>query len=52
MQEHAVQRAAAARGDVIAKWYSEKRSGTVLARPELDRVRADARAGRIAKLYV
>src|SRR5713101_4243967 len=51
MQQHAVQRAAAARGDVVGKWYSEKRSGKVLARPELDRLRADARAGTVGKLY-
>src|SRR5439155_22179096 len=48
----AVERAAKARGDVINDWRSEKRSGKLLARPELDRVRADVRAGKIAKLYV
>jgi hypothetical protein len=41
----------AARGDVVGKWYSEKRSGKVLARPELDRLRADARTGKVGKLY-
>lgn len=52
MQRAAVERAAAARGDTVATWYGEKRSGRVLARPELDRLRADARAGTIRRLYV
>jgi DNA invertase Pin-like site-specific DNA recombinase len=51
-QRSAIERAAAARGDVITAWRSEKRSGKVLARPELDQLRADARAGLIRKLYV
>lgn len=51
-QRHAIERAAKARGDDIKAWHSEKRSGKVLARPELDQVRADARAGLISKLYV
>ena len=50
-QRAAIERAAAARGDTITTWYAEKRSGKVLARPELDRVRADARAGLINRLY-
>lgn len=32
--------------------YAEKLSGKTLARPELDRLRADARAGKIRRLYV
>jgi DNA invertase Pin-like site-specific DNA recombinase len=52
MQRGAIERAAGARGDAIATWYAEKRSGKVLARPELDRLRADARAGLIQRLYL
>jgi len=52
MQKAAVERAAAARGDTIEVWYTEKRSGKMLARPELDRLRADARAGRVERVYL
>jgi DNA invertase Pin-like site-specific DNA recombinase len=52
MQRAAIEKLAAARGDTIDAWYSEKRTGKVLARPELDRLRADVRAGRIQKLYL
>lgn len=52
MQRAAIERAAAARGDVVTRWYAEKRSAKVLARPELDRLRADARAGHIKRLYM
>jgi DNA invertase Pin-like site-specific DNA recombinase len=51
-QKSAIERAATARGDTIAEWRSEKRSGKTLTRPELDRVRADARGGHVRKLYV
>jgi len=51
-QRAAIERAAAARGDTIVAWYAEKRSGKLLARPELDRLRADARAGKLKRLYV
>jgi DNA invertase Pin-like site-specific DNA recombinase len=51
-QRAAIERTAASRGDIITTWYSEKRSGKVLARPELDRLRADARNGKVEKLYV
>lgn len=51
-QKSAIERAATARGDTITDWRSEKRSGKTLARPELGRVRADARAGHVRKLYV
>jgi len=51
-QRSAIERAAKARGDSITEWRSEKRSGKLLARPELDLVRADVRAGRISKLYL
>jgi DNA invertase Pin-like site-specific DNA recombinase len=52
MQKSAIERAAAGRGDTIQTWYAEKRTGRALARPELDRLRAEVRARRIAKLYV
>ncbi len=52
LQHGAVQRAAAARGDEIAEVYQEKRTATEFARPELDRLRAEVRAGRIKRLYV
>ena len=56
-QDHATQRAAiertaSARGDTIAHWYAEKKSARTMAREELQRVRADARAGLIGRLYV
>ncbi len=52
MQRASIERAATARGEAIMDWYAEKRSGKALARPELDRLRADARGGAVAKLYV
>lgn len=52
MQRLAVERAAGARGDGVVATYAEKRSGRSIARPELDRLRADARAGLIRRLYV
>jgi DNA invertase Pin-like site-specific DNA recombinase len=52
MQLHALQRAAKARGDKIAHVYEEKKSSRVKDRKELARLRADARAGEISKLYV
>jgi DNA invertase Pin-like site-specific DNA recombinase len=52
MQRSAVERVASARGDHIEAWYSEKRSARTIKRPELDRLRGDARAGLIKKLYV
>jgi len=51
-QRSAIERAATARGDTITDWRAEKRSGKTLARPELDRLRADARAGHVRRLYV
>ena len=51
-QRSAIQKAAAGRGDAVSEWFAEKRSGKVLARPELDRLRALVRAGRIKKLYL
>jgi DNA invertase Pin-like site-specific DNA recombinase len=53
-QRRAIAKAATARGDTIAttRWYSEKRSGSGLKRPELDRLRADVQAGEVRKVYV
>jgi DNA invertase Pin-like site-specific DNA recombinase len=51
-QAAAIERAAQARGDTIEATYSEKRSGKSLARPELQRLLADARAGKVRRLYV
>jgi DNA invertase Pin-like site-specific DNA recombinase len=52
MQRAAIEKLATARGDAIETWYFEKRTGKVLARPELQRLRADVRAGRIQRLYL
>jgi DNA invertase Pin-like site-specific DNA recombinase len=52
MQRHAIERAAQARGDKIRTWYSDKMTGGVLVRPGLDRLRADARAGLLRRLYL
>jgi DNA invertase Pin-like site-specific DNA recombinase len=52
MQKVAIEKAAAARGDEIEDWYSEKRSAKLLARPELERLRAAVRARRVKRLYV
>jgi DNA invertase Pin-like site-specific DNA recombinase len=51
-QRSAIEHAAAARGDQIDSWYSEKQSGKTLLRPELDRMRRAIREGHIRKLYV
>ena len=58
-QDHATQRAAierfaAARGDTIDDWRAEKKSAKTMAREELQRLLADARAGRLRgqRLYL
>jgi len=51
-QRSAIERAAAARGDEIGAWYAEKKSGKTIERDELVRLRADARAGLVRRLYV
>lgn len=53
-QKSAIDKAADLRGDSITKWYSEKKSAKTIKRRELDRLRADARAGRLRglRLYV
>jgi|GEM_PF-1214060 len=51
-QRAAIERAVRARGDRITVWYTEKRSARTTDRPELNRLRADARAGLVSKLYL
>ena len=51
-QVDALKRAAAARGDEIAQWFSEKLTAGKLDRPELAKVREAARRGELSKLYV
>ncbi len=56
-QDHKSQRAelervAKARGDTIARWYAEKMSGASSARPALEQLRQDARAGKVRRVYV
>ncbi len=51
MQRHAIEQEAARRGDTVTAWYSEKRSAKTAQRPELDRLRADIRAGAVRKVY-
>lgn len=52
MQKAAIEKAAGARGDEIVRWYSDKMSGGTMDRPGLEKLRAEARAGEHAKLYV
>ncbi len=52
MQRLAIERAVAARGSAIDYWYEEKASGRTVDRPELKRLRGDARHGRIRTLYL
>ena len=51
MQRLAIEKAAAERGDTIGAWYSEKRSAKAMARPEMDRLRSDIRAGKVQRVY-
>lgn len=51
-QRAAVERAAGARGETVARWYSEKQSARTLARPALDQLRADARAGLVGTVWL
>lgn len=52
LQRAAIERAAAARGDRIVAWYAEKESAKTIQRPELLRLRANARAGHVGRLYL
>jgi DNA invertase Pin-like site-specific DNA recombinase len=53
-QRSAIERAAAARGDIIAAWYAEKKSARTMDREELRRLLAQVRAGglRGQRLYL
>jgi DNA invertase Pin-like site-specific DNA recombinase len=53
-QKSAIERAAAARGDVIDTWYAEKRSARTMDRDELRRLLARASAGQLRgrRLYL
>jgi DNA invertase Pin-like site-specific DNA recombinase len=51
-QKAELERVAKARGDVITRWYAEKMSAKTTARPVLDALRGDARAGKIHRVYV
>jgi DNA invertase Pin-like site-specific DNA recombinase len=51
-QRDAIARLASVRGHEIAEWYAEKASGKTMARPELDRLRRDARRGELERIYV
>lgn len=54
LQRDAVTRAAAARGDRIPKrfWFEEKKTGSTLERPVLQRLRTAVRAGVVGRVYV
>jgi DNA invertase Pin-like site-specific DNA recombinase len=52
LQREAISRAAAARGQPVDVWFSEKRSGKASLRPELDAVRDLARRGELELLWV
>ena len=52
LQRSAIAKACDARGDRVVTWWQEKRTGKRLQRPELDAVRAAARAGDLRRLYV
>jgi len=52
MQRAAIEAEAARRGDAVGAWYAEKLSGKTVDRPELNRLRADVAARRVARLYV
>jgi DNA invertase Pin-like site-specific DNA recombinase len=54
LQRREIVRAAAARGDQIAKllWFEEKASGRSIEREALKKLRAAVRAGKVRRLYV
>ncbi len=52
MQRAAIEKMASTRGDCIETWFAEKASGKALARPELERLRREVRAGRVGKLFL
>lgn len=52
MQRDAIARVAEARGDAIAQWYADTRTGATLQRSDLDELRRSVRDGRYTRLYV
>jgi len=48
MQTAAIEKAAAARGDTITRWFSEKKSAKSIDREELTRLRGEVRSGRLS----
>ena len=51
-QRAAIERAAAARGECIERWFAEKQSGSKLDRPALAELRELVRRGEVTRLYV
>jgi DNA invertase Pin-like site-specific DNA recombinase len=51
-QRHALEQAARARGETIARWFIEKASARTLERPELTALRAAVRLGQVRRLFV
>jgi DNA invertase Pin-like site-specific DNA recombinase len=51
-QKSAIAQAARARGHAIGRWYSDTRTGAIVARPALDELRSHARRGKLRRLYV
>lgn len=51
-QRASIERAAAARGDVLERWFHEKRSAATVQRPALSELRAAVRAGEVRRCYV
>lgn len=52
LQRETIERAAAARGERIDLWVTEKASGKRIDRPELDSLRVLARRGELSALWV
>lgn len=51
-QRAAIEQAASARGVTISTWYAETASARTISRPELERLRADARRGLVKRLFL
>ncbi len=51
-QRSAIEEAAGARGDEIATWYTDTRAGRSAKRPQLERLRKDARTGKLGTIYL
>ncbi len=50
-QKNAIERAASARGITIDHWYCEKKKSDMQDRPELTRLRADVKAGKVSQVF-